>query len=90
MRVIPPAVEAQLEKLELTFHERQALYINAQGGGSPPDWICDHIANRIGSHALIKAWAVIKGDNVLLEIAQSNLRGSSMDNLPTPLLANPA
>lgn len=86
MRVIPREIEKKLEKLGLTYHERQALYINDQRGDSPPAWLCDRIARQIGSHGLVQAWAVLKGDKVLHDVMRSNLRSSSMDNLPTPLL----
>ena len=86
MRVIPLEIESQLEKIGLTYHERQALFVYVQGGVSPPDWVREHIARRIGSIKYLEAWAVLTNNRVLEQFAQSNL-GVRFDNFPALPLA---
>lgn len=82
MRTIPRNVELQLEQIGLTFHERQALAVYAERGVSPPNWVGEHIARRIGADRYLQAWAVL----TLEQFAQSNLC-VRWDNLPTLPLA---
>lgn len=86
MRIIPSTVEGQLEKLKLSYHERHALYIYAEGGCSPPDWLSDKIARRIGTDKYLRAWALLTGDRILEEFAEINL-SVQIENLPTLQLA---
>lgn len=81
MRKIPQHVERQLTELGLFFTERQALFIYADGGMSPPSFVRDLISRRIGADKFSRAWAFLTSDRLSLGVAQSNLRVQT-ENFP--------
>lgn len=86
MRQIPQEIEGLLQELGIHFNERQALYIYSQGGISPPDFISERIARRIGTDKYLRAWAVLTRDKTLEEIARSNMlvQIENFPGLPPP------
>ena len=82
MRQIPQNIEVRLERLGLTHHERQALYINAERGTRPPNFLSEMIAKRVGADKYLRAWALVTGNKILDQFVQSNLQ-VRFENFPT-------